>query len=222
MKQFGILFILLFLCTNIKTYACFDDEDDYLYGGTIPNIDVYPNHHDDNNDDEDNWDDDDEDNWDDDDYPYIGWSWEEINDNNYCEGNYDNNIQDIYNNLNDAEKKLAMEHPLEAIQVALNAKAAEDLADHYFKDNGVHNGLNDACRHMIWSAYNCLDIGYELAKEFGDAHEMDPKQSLEEKEMDEYNNNLGYNIGLYARSYLGKGDIPGLVLDNIGNAKTLK
>lgn len=81
MKQFGIIFILLLLCTNIKTYACFDDEDDYLYGGTLPNIDIYPNHHDDNNNDEDdyNWDDDEDWSntdweWDDDEVPYQDYS----------------------------------------------------------------------------------------------------------------------------------------------------
>ncbi|MBK7707905.1 MAG: hypothetical protein IPN69_05260 [Acidobacteria bacterium] len=65
-----------------------------------------------------------------------------------------------------------------------------------FGSNG-HNDRSDAFRHCFWSAILSRDIGYYWAKSFTTAHESNPGQPPEEKEMDLHNNSVGLNIGFY-------------------------
>ena len=62
---------------------------------------------------------------------------------------------------------------------------------------GTKNGYGDAVRHCYWCALNQVSAGYKspIAKEFGDAHESKPKNDINEKQMDLYNNSIGYHLG---------------------------
>jgi hypothetical protein len=53
------------------------------------------------------------------------------------------------------------------------------------------NDESDACRHYIWSLLLSKDLGVENARKILNAHENNPKQNVNEKEMDLKNNELG-------------------------------
>lgn len=90
-------------------------------------------------------------------------------------------------------------NPLTAIKIPL-VKMSKDTAFNEttsrFGYNG-HNDRSDAFRHCFWSAVLARDIGYYWAKAFTDAHESNPGQPPEEKEMDLHNNSVGLNIGFH-------------------------
>lgn len=44
MKRYSIIIFLLLLGANIKTFACYNYEDDYWDGGQLPGVDIYPDH----------------------------------------------------------------------------------------------------------------------------------------------------------------------------------
>ncbi|HSH25791.1 MAG TPA: hypothetical protein VLA13_09685, partial [Massilibacterium sp.] len=60
---------------------------------------------------------------------------------------------------------------------------------------GGHNDPQDALRHAIWSAKMAYTYGEDYAKQWGDAHEINPLQSIDEKSMDLFNNAVGRRIG---------------------------
>lgn len=66
------------------------------------------------------------------------------------------------------------------------------------KESGRRNGLGDAKRHAYWSALNAKSEGEDLAREFGNAHENNPDQPRAERDMDLFNNEVGYSIGVEA------------------------
>lgn len=90
-------------------------------------------------------------------------------------------------------------NPLTAWKV-LVIKASKDKAfnetTRRFGFNG-HNDRSDAFRHCFWSATLSRDIGLLTAKMFTDAHETNPGQPADEKEMDLHNNSVGMKIGTF-------------------------
>ena len=95
-------------------------------------------------------------------------------------------ISDIWNALTEAEKKLLIRYPLDALKV-----------------NGLGD-RSDAFRHGIWNAEMTILIGAEKAELFATAHEEkdttgvepDGHTKVEHKNMDLHNNNVGREIGL--------------------------
>ena len=65
-----------------------------------------------------------------------------------------------------------------------------------FGRNG-RNDRTDAFRHCFWSSVLSRDIGYFWAKAFTDAHETNPDNPPDEKEMDLHNNSVGLKIGFF-------------------------
>lgn len=53
------------------------------------------------------------------------------------------------------------------------------------------NDESDAYRHYIWAGLLTKELGTKKAKEFLVAHEADPGQEEDEKNMDLYNNDRG-------------------------------
>ena len=142
---------------------------------------------------------------------------------NYCLGNplifIDQNGEwpdfvDYYINkyygLKSSERKLAREHPFAALVVDRNQTFVLDIEKALFKKN-TNNQINkepDAFRHTFLSALNSWLLGPELAKKFGDAHEDFPANPENQKEMDLYNNSVGYELGkLFHKMHL---DVNGL------------
>lgn len=56
---------------------------------------------------------------------------------------------------------------------------------------GIHNGKADAFRHCYWSCRMAQEIGASQAQIVGDIHEDCVPNSLEEREMDLFNNAVG-------------------------------
>ena len=142
----------------------------------------------------------------------------------------DNNYPPGYNTLTSKEKDFIRRHPLAAIDFYKNSERAfEETHNMQIKYNYdirlSHNGILDCYRHVLWCALNAFDQGYELAKEYGDAHEEDENAPAAEREMDLYNNSLGYQIGIYAKSNgYSHGEIPNIVETVVilqGNGKIL-
>ncbi|MTI09097.1 DUF6973 domain-containing protein [Curvivirga aplysinae] len=63
-----------------------------------------------------------------------------------------------------------------------------------------HNNEGDAFRHALWSYLSTLDVGYEEAKNFLDAHEITSTNSDNERMMDLFNNEIGRRLALDPRN----------------------
>ncbi len=59
----------------------------------------------------------------------------------------------------------------------------------------VHNGKADAFRHTFWNAYDTTQIGTFVTKAFTDAHEWNSANHPLETQMDNYNNQIGRDLG---------------------------
>lgn len=107
-----------------------------------------------------------------------------------------------WSNLTPAEKAVIaamMSNPLTVPKVPL-IKMSKDTAYNETIRRFGRNGRNDrtdAFRHCFWSSVLSRDIGYFWAKAFTDAHETNPDNPADEKEMDLHNNSVGLKIGFY-------------------------
>ncbi|OFZ18864.1 MAG: hypothetical protein A2Z20_02560 [Bdellovibrionales bacterium RBG_16_40_8] len=106
-----------------------------------------------------------------------------------------------YPTLNDSEKTLVKKYPIQSAIVFYNAMIAENNAEKLYPQSGV-NGKADAFRHYVWSGLITRDLNESSAREFLNAHEQNPRQPRIEKEMDEFNNELGI---IAAKSLLNTG-----------------
>lgn len=111
-------------------------------------------------------------------------------------------VYDQWSNMTPAEKAViaAMaSNPVTAPKILI-IKLSKDNAfnetTRRFGHNG-HNDKSDAFRHCFWSATLSRDIGFYWAKAFTTAHESNPGQPVDEKEMDLHNNSVGLDIGFY-------------------------
>ena len=100
--------------------------------------------------------------------------------------------KEVYNQLNDKEKKLSWKHPFLAIEIKKNREKAFRATSHF---DGITNGYGDAIRHCYWCALNQVSAGLNSpnAKKFGDTHEDIPNNDA--KAMDLHNNSVGYYLG---------------------------
>jgi hypothetical protein len=75
-----------------------------------------------------------------------------------------------------------------------NADIATSMTVERFGYNG-RNDCSDAFRHAFFNALNAMSCDIDMAREFGEAHECDvPNELIMEKEMDLWNNEIGYSI----------------------------
>lgn len=114
----------------------------------------------------------------------------------------DTDIYGVSKELTFQEKVLTGLYPLQAIIINSNREKAENFTKQFMGFSGL-NDKSDAFRHCFFNAINQRDCGYDLvygslaniAKLFGDAHESEtPIQLSLEKEMDLWNNYLGYHL----------------------------
>ena len=103
-------------------------------------------------------------------------------------------VYETYQDLSEDEKSFVIKRPLIADIFNANSEKAKRIGREL---GGTKNGYGDAVRHCYWCALNQVSAGYNspLAKEFGDAHESKPKNDINEKRMDLYNNSIGYHLG---------------------------
>ena len=119
--------------------------------------------------------------------------------------NGNSNIPEPYkqtwNKLSNAEKEFILDHPSVAIDFYNNANQASALSRQLYGTSSLiqSDGVGDAFRHIYWSALNAFDHGYDLAYQYGCAHEDEENQTEKSRQWDIYNNNLGYELGQRAR-----------------------
>ena len=132
----------------------------------------------------------------------------------YCENNPVNRI--------DPDGKGSLEtfifsikHPIISDQIGLIHKYGSNISSTASRFAGIARteGNINAIRHTVWQAIITRRFGYEIAKEVGDAHEINPNTSLSQRVFfgsdakeasdqvaDLLNNNIGREIG---KSYTG-------------------
>ena len=97
---------------------------------------------------------------------------------------------------------VALQHPREAYWAQEARKRAAEIAHEEFpKVRRLHNNAGDAFRHALWSYRVAREFSPQLAKEFGDAHEIAVVNSTSERLMDLYNNNVGRRLALDPRNH---------------------
>jgi len=109
-------------------------------------------------------------------------------------------LKEQWDNLTPAEKAVIALLTVKNPSAPFIIKASKDLAFNETKKRFGYNGHNDksdAFRHCFWSATLARDLGYVEAKMFTDAHESNPTNPPDEKEMDLHNNGVGLGIGQY-------------------------
>lgn len=103
----------------------------------------------------------------------------------------------ITGNLNSLEQELYNSNKAKGILCMANGKFAIEYAESNYISSELHNGNGDAFRHIIWNYGMVIDVGYDFAKKWSDAHENGSSgQPYIEKEMDLHNNSIGLNLGL--------------------------
>lgn len=111
-------------------------------------------------------------------------------------------IADIWNSLTDAEKKLCIRYPFDALKVNTARNIATEQTERKFGYSGLGD-RSDAFRHGIWNAEMTVLIGREKAELFATAHEdkdtigneSDGFSKEAHKQMDLHNNATGRIIG---------------------------
>lgn len=97
-----------------------------------------------------------------------------------------------YNQSNQCEKNLMLQHPQCASSIGANWLAVNLLTKATMGANG-HNDCSDAFRHAFFNAMNSIFCGIDVAREFGIARECDSKQN-KETQMDLHNNAVGFSV----------------------------
>ena len=95
-----------------------------------------------------------------------------------------------YPTLNFEEKSLVKQRPIEAAIAFYNAVLAERNGDKFFP-RSAENGKSDAFRHFVWAGLMTRDLDQPTTQKFLGAHELNPRQPLDEKTMDTFNNERG-------------------------------
>lgn len=106
-------------------------------------------------------------------------------------------LPDFQNILNDAEKELVVQHPLQAAQVYRAASKAEETTIRLYGCNGYQDSA-DAYKHCLWNALMKKYIGQDAAREWANAHEYCSEGV--DKEMDLFNNEVGRSIAVETKS----------------------
>ena len=80
------------------------------------------------------------------------------------------------------------------------AKDARKMTENLFPGVVLRNNPADAFRHALWSFQMTRELGPEMAKRFGDAHEISRPNPDGERLMDLYNNHMGRVLALDPRN----------------------
>ena len=96
----------------------------------------------------------------------------------------------LFPDLNREELAFIFAHPAKALKAYYIGWEAKSLCSAFFNMNDA-SGPGDACRHFVWAALLHKNFGAGLSKRILAAHEADPDQTAEAKEMDTANNLFG-------------------------------
>lgn len=98
------------------------------------------------------------------------------------------------------EGGVAFLNPLDALKGDSLSKDARKMARYLFPGAVLRNDTADAFRHALWSFLMTRELGPEMAKRFGDAHEISKPNPDDERLMDLYNNHMGRVLALDPRN----------------------
>ncbi|VYS98756.1 Uncharacterised protein [Tyzzerella nexilis] len=97
--------------------------------------------------------------------------------------------------LNSQEQALYDKNPAKGLLCMANGKLALGYAqDNY--SSGLTDGNGDAFRHTLWNFGMVVDVGYDFAKSWSDAHEYGSSNNTSlARQMDLFNNGVGLKLG---------------------------
>ena len=98
------------------------------------------------------------------------------------------------------EGGVAFLNPLDALKGNNLSKDARKMTGNLFPGAVLRNDTADAFRHALWSFLMTRELGPEMAKRFGDAHEISEPNPGGERLMDLYNNHMGRVLALDPRN----------------------
>ncbi|WP_080147006.1 DUF6973 domain-containing protein [Marinilactibacillus piezotolerans] len=102
-------------------------------------------------------------------------------------------LPEAYKKLNSKEKALVKTSPSQALHVYAASKSANQLSITYFKNGGNDKNNGNAFKHAYWNVLMYVQIGYNGAKKWADAHEYG--HSGVATTMDYRNNEVGRQTG---------------------------
>ncbi len=97
---------------------------------------------------------------------------------------------DLYPGLTIQEKDLASKYPSKVYKSYKLSWHAQKLCSNLYPTSATNDG-SDACRHFIWAGLLFKEFGRSFAEKVLNAHEPEPLQPIDEKEMDIFNNQIG-------------------------------
>lgn len=115
-----------------------------------------------------------------------------------CKSTVPSSVIDAMSNvkgLTEGDKSAISKYPQDALKVYMAKKKTDELTIKVFGHTG-RNDESDAFRHFIWASLLVTSVGVEKANIFLTAHEQDPSQKVNEKEMDIFNNKKGIEFAV--------------------------
>ena len=107
-------------------------------------------------------------------------------------------ISDLYPGLTEAERAIVAQDPMRATKAYSLSLEAEEHCHKVFPSSRT-NDESDACRHFMWAGLLYAEFGHSFSEQVLNAHEVDPKQPLAEKQMDLANNRQGLAIAKFLK-----------------------
>lgn len=101
-------------------------------------------------------------------------------------------LEQNFYGLTDDELKFCKDNKLFCATAYKKSWSAE-LACKKIYPTSDNKDESDACRHYVWSIFLSQEFGEKTAKIILEAHENNPNQLIDDKEMDTHNNQLGLN-----------------------------
>ena len=98
------------------------------------------------------------------------------------------------------EGGVAFLNPLDALEGGRLSVGARKMTENLFPGTVLRNDTADAFRHALWSFLMTRELGPEMAKRFGDDHEISEPNPDDERLMDLYNNHMGRVLALDPRN----------------------
>jgi hypothetical protein len=99
-------------------------------------------------------------------------------------------LSDLYPGLTAEERALTLKEPQKMLKAYQLSWAAESLCLKEYPTSET-NDESDACRHFVWAALLHKEFGQDFSSKVLNAHEQDPKQPKNQKDMDVSNNRVG-------------------------------
>lgn len=135
-------------------------------------------------------------------------------------------VYSMWQGLTTAEKRLIICHPKKAMAAYAAAQKSTEYTIAVFGHNGLGD-ISDGFRHVLWCAMMTRDAGEKFARAYAEAHEGEKTEEdlmqaagdgfleKDHREMDKYNNEIGFSIG--ASKYMSNEELIYAIRDRLTN-----